>query len=263
MDLKGEIQYYDFGSTCHSHYSMDSTSSKEWTQFKDSMQSFDAPYDLHQVLNTEYGDEIRNRSSSSDYCYTGMDACNYNTNISILPHGYPYASALNTTNLKYFGDIMDMTFGWTDDERRSRRRLVRFRRQQNPMDCNQHFVYDVAFIEHTSPHHNQPLSHSTFTSEQPPSHQVPSNGPAPKSSDNVTDDTLCIHNNETSSVTVSCMYWKKLDGFFITSVDCLYLLENLIGIQFTVEDKNKARRNLEEFRPLTISKCKAASADFF
>ncbi|KAJ2221794.1 hypothetical protein EV180_004532, partial [Coemansia sp. RSA 518] len=66
-----------------------------------------------------------------------------------------------------------------------------------------------------------------------------------------------------NSIVVSCIYWEERQDFFITSVDCIYLLESLIAVRFTVEEKNRIRRNLEGFRPLTISKCKAESADFF
>ncbi|RCI04951.1 hypothetical protein CU098_001551, partial [Rhizopus stolonifer] len=64
-------------------------------------------------------------------------------------------------------------------------------------------------------------------------------------------------------IVVSCIYWKEKDDYFITSVDCIYLLENLIGVKFTVEEKNRIRRNLEGYRPLTVSKMKPESADFF
>ncbi|ORX73820.1 hypothetical protein DL89DRAFT_218431, partial [Linderina pennispora] len=62
---------------------------------------------------------------------------------------------------------------------------------------------------------------------------------------------------------VSCIYWEEKHDFFITSVDCIYLLESLIAVRFTVEEKNRIRRNLEGFRPLTVSKCKVESAEFF
>ena len=64
-------------------------------------------------------------------------------------------------------------------------------------------------------------------------------------------------------IVVSCIYWREKNDYFITSVDCIYLLENLIGVRFTVEEKNRIRRNLEGYRPLTVSKMKAESADFF
>ena len=49
----------------------------------------------------------------------------------------------------------------------------------------------------------------------------------------------------------------------MTSVDAIYLLEALVGTRFTVEEKNRIRRNLEGFRPITVSKNKAGSEDFF
>lgn len=66
-----------------------------------------------------------------------------------------------------------------------------------------------------------------------------------------------------SNIVVSCIYWVEQNDFFITSVDCIYLLECLMDIRFSVEEKNRIRRNLEGFRPLTVSKCKPESAEFF
>ncbi|KAJ2875700.1 hypothetical protein GGH93_001370 [Coemansia aciculifera] len=66
-----------------------------------------------------------------------------------------------------------------------------------------------------------------------------------------------------NSIVVSCIYWEEKQDFFVTSVDCIHLLESLIAVRFTVEEKNRIRRNLEGFRPLTVSKCKADSAEFF
>lgn len=50
---------------------------------------------------------------------------------------------------------------------------------------------------------------------------------------------------------------------YVTSVDAIYLLEALVGTRFTVEEKNRIRRNLEGFRPITVSKAKPGSEDFF
>ncbi|KAI8990024.1 hypothetical protein BDB01DRAFT_833065 [Pilobolus umbonatus] len=69
--------------------------------------------------------------------------------------------------------------------------------------------------------------------------------------------------NLSKMIIVSCIYWKEKNDYFITSVDCIYLLESLIGVKFTVEEKNRIRRNLEGFKPLTVSKLKSDSADFF
>ncbi|ORY10048.1 hypothetical protein BCR34DRAFT_486286 [Clohesyomyces aquaticus] len=65
------------------------------------------------------------------------------------------------------------------------------------------------------------------------------------------------------SICVSCIYWEEKEECFITSVDTIMLLEQLVNVRFTVEEKNRIRRNLEGFRPLTVSKAKSDSEDFF
>ncbi|KAI8098605.1 uncharacterized protein BX664DRAFT_319138 [Halteromyces radiatus] len=68
---------------------------------------------------------------------------------------------------------------------------------------------------------------------------------------------------DTNNTVVSCIYWPEHNDYFITSVDCIYLLESLMKTHFGVEEKNRIRRNLEGFRPLTVAKCKPISAEFF
>ena len=65
------------------------------------------------------------------------------------------------------------------------------------------------------------------------------------------------------SICVSCIWWEEKEEYYITSVDTIYLLEQLVNVRFTVEEKNRIRRNLEGFRPLTVSKAKADSEEFF
>ncbi|KAI8340571.1 hypothetical protein BC941DRAFT_417588 [Chlamydoabsidia padenii] len=62
---------------------------------------------------------------------------------------------------------------------------------------------------------------------------------------------------------VSCIYWPEQDDYFITSVDCIFLLESLLRTHFGVEEKNRIRRNLEGFRPITVAKAKPATAELF
>lgn len=66
-----------------------------------------------------------------------------------------------------------------------------------------------------------------------------------------------------NSICISCINWEGKDECYVTSVDTIYLLECLVGVRFTVEEKNRIRRNLEGFRPLTVSKTKPDSEDFF
>ncbi|KAL1956915.1 hypothetical protein VTO42DRAFT_6662 [Malbranchea cinnamomea] len=66
-----------------------------------------------------------------------------------------------------------------------------------------------------------------------------------------------------NSICISCIHWASKDECYVTSVDTIYLLECLVGVRFTVEEKNRIRRNLEGFRPLTVSKTKPESEEFF
>lgn len=65
------------------------------------------------------------------------------------------------------------------------------------------------------------------------------------------------------AIVISCIYWEERQECFFTSVDAIFLLESLVGNKFAVEEKNRIRRNLEGFRPLTVSKGKADSEAFF
>lgn len=64
-------------------------------------------------------------------------------------------------------------------------------------------------------------------------------------------------------IVVSCIYREETNMCYVTSVDAIYLLEALVGSRFTVEEKNRIRRNLEGFRPITVSKSKPGSEEFF
>jgi hypothetical protein len=66
-----------------------------------------------------------------------------------------------------------------------------------------------------------------------------------------------------NSICISCIWWEEKKECYVTSVDTIYLLESLVAVRFTVEEKNRIRRNLEGFRPLTVSKAKSDSEDFF
>ena len=66
-----------------------------------------------------------------------------------------------------------------------------------------------------------------------------------------------------NSITISSIWWEEKKECYVTSVDTIFLLESLVAVRFTVEEKNRIRRNLEGFRPLTVSKSKADSEEFF
>ncbi|KAI5785075.1 hypothetical protein DFH27DRAFT_269578 [Peziza echinospora] len=75
--------------------------------------------------------------------------------------------------------------------------------------------------------------------------------------------TVAANDRQTNTICISCIFWAEKGECYVTSVDCIYLLESLISVRFTVEEKNRIRRNLEGFRPMTVSKAKADSENFF
>jgi hypothetical protein len=62
---------------------------------------------------------------------------------------------------------------------------------------------------------------------------------------------------------ISCILWEKKGQCYVTSVDTIALLEALVAVRFTVEEKNRIRRNLEGFKPYTVSKAKDECDDIF
>jgi len=74
---------------------------------------------------------------------------------------------------------------------------------------------------------------------------------------------VSVDDRPPNSVCISCIYWEEKQECYVTSVDTIYLLEQLVAARFTVEEKNRIRRNLEGFRPLTVSKGKSDSEEFF
>jgi hypothetical protein len=56
------------------------------------------------------------------------------------------------------------------------------------------------------------------------------------------------------SVCISCIYWEEKQEHFVTTVDVIYLLEQLAATRFTFREKSRIRRDLERFRPITVFK---------
>ncbi|KAI8365318.1 uncharacterized protein BYT42DRAFT_589520 [Radiomyces spectabilis] len=138
----------------------------------------------------------------------------------------PYSRLVSRSSLRIEGDIDSMMANWSPEEWSQRRRLVQFWRESFAKGIRCSFHPATPTGEKTIGTHND-------------GHR---NGP---------------------SIIVSCIYWAERNDWFITSVDCLHLLESLLNIRFSVEEKNRIRRNLEGFRPITVSKCKSDCTDFF
>ncbi|KXT04513.1 hypothetical protein AC578_8630 [Pseudocercospora eumusae] len=78
-----------------------------------------------------------------------------------------------------------------------------------------------------------------------------------------TFEPVTLEDRLPNSICVSCIWWEEKQECYVTSVDTISLLESLVAVRFTVEEKNRIRRNLEGFRPATVSKTKADSEEFF
>ncbi|KAK4097886.1 hypothetical protein N658DRAFT_258100 [Parathielavia hyrcaniae] len=67
------------------------------------------------------------------------------------------------------------------------------------------------------------------------------------------------------SICISCIWWEEKQACYVTSVDTIHLLEQLLAApnRFGVDEKNRIRRNLEGFRPATVSKSRSESEEFF
>jgi len=78
-----------------------------------------------------------------------------------------------------------------------------------------------------------------------------------------TFEPVTLEDRIPNSICVSCIWWEEKQECYVTSVDTISLLESLVAVRFTVEEKNRIRRNLEGFRPATVSKTKPESEEFF
>ena len=74
---------------------------------------------------------------------------------------------------------------------------------------------------------------------------------------------IAARHYDPNSCIVSCIYSDDKDACFITSVDLIYLLEFIVQTRFVIEEKNRIRRNLEGYHPITLSKNKEDTEPFF
>lgn len=66
-----------------------------------------------------------------------------------------------------------------------------------------------------------------------------------------------------SAAIISCIFWEEKELHIVTSVDIILLLEYLIQDSFTIEEKNRVRRNLQSLKPYTISRTNKTYQRFF
>ncbi|KAI9305193.1 hypothetical protein BJ944DRAFT_288025 [Cunninghamella echinulata] len=172
----------------------------------------------------------------------------------------PYPGLISRANLIILGDLDTIMADWQPEEIHQKRRLVQFQRSHIGQDIQCSFRAILAEEYMNINNNNDPMIED-HPHQPPPSSQQQQ---MIKEHHHHHMDQFKLHHQQQSPHTiVSCIYWDEKNEFYVTSVDCIHLLEDLMNVRFTVEEKNRVRRNLEGFRPLTVSKCKAESAEFF
>jgi hypothetical protein len=140
--------------------------------------------------------------------------------------------------LKIYGNLNEITgTAWTPQELSTSRRLVRFERNQKGSEIELRFEI--------MPYHEY-HEDATDMNSSPGSKSLNTSTAA------ATTNRYCI---------ISCI--QQHGKFYFTSVDCILLLEKLIGYKFGTDEKNRIRRNLEGYKPITISKSNIEFEGFF
>ena len=62
---------------------------------------------------------------------------------------------------------------------------------------------------------------------------------------------------------ISCIYWEDQQECFVTGVDIIFLLEQLLSARLTVTKKASIRGNLGNFGNMMVSKQDSETREFF
>ncbi|KAI9254251.1 hypothetical protein BY458DRAFT_493035 [Sporodiniella umbellata] len=57
-----------------------------------------------------------------------------------------------------------------------------------------------------------------------------------------------------SHLAISCLWWKEKDEYYATSSDVIRIAEGLLGIALHKQQKNRMRRQMQSYSPITLSK---------
>lgn len=145
--------------------------------------------------------------------------------------------------LKVHGNLNKITTTpWTPQELSTSRRLVRFERHQKGSEIELNFE----ILPYQEYHEQQANLNSS---------------PSSRNNRNTATTAVTATTPKTSYCIISCIQWRG--NFYFTSVDCILLLEKLIGYKFGTDEKNRIRRNLEGYKPITISKSNIEFEGFF
>lgn len=163
------------------------------------------------------------------------------TSAHITPPTVPYEFYLSlplTVGFEMLNNFDDILENWSEKEVRESRRVVWFWRVNSISDIKQQQEQRI-----TNPNHVVVYCKCAPVNIQLP---VMSNE----------DGSL-----ERKGALVSCIAWEG--EHYVTSVDMINILQEMLNKSFTVHSKNRIRRNLEEFKPITASKYKPETVGLF
>ena len=64
-------------------------------------------------------------------------------------------------------------------------------------------------------------------------------------------------------VVISCIYYRGTDEYYVTSVDILYLFENVADEALGTSEKTRLRRNIQSFLPTRVEKADRAYGELY
>jgi hypothetical protein len=56
-----------------------------------------------------------------------------------------------------------------------------------------------------------------------------------------------------NQIFVNCIWWEKMNGYYVTNTEIFNLAQELVGVRFTTIMKNRMRRYLDAFHSFTVS----------
>ncbi|KAG2224999.1 hypothetical protein INT45_000120, partial [Circinella minor] len=143
----------------------------------------------------------------------------------------PYPKIDQPLQLEFLSNFDTLSMNWTEEENLAHRRLVQFWR----VATTSKIKICCDFCALSKDEYNNQERHGQFSA----------------SSDN----------NGAQVVVMSCITFKQ--NLWITSVDLIHLLEYIMRVTLNIEEKNRIRRNLEGFHPITVSKHEEETVDLY
>jgi hypothetical protein len=79
----------------------------------------------------------------------------------------------------------------------------------------------------------------------------------------ISGEAISQRDYQEGSIVISCIRRQDVGSYHVTSVDILYLVENIVGEPLSTDEKNRLRRNVECYKPSTVAKNNEKTKDFF